>query len=398
MSISDILFSLGLFLTPFMSPKDNPDALFAIGTTESCEAIGFIFIIGIQCLVYYLVFLTYYFMRRVKYKVTPQNFAKKEEKYFHAVFIVLSLGVAVTAAATGSINPHAYGSICDIGVYPEGCDKFDDMVCERGQKGKEFTANGALIVMIVFITLIVILGMFTHHVYRQERELQIPARKIGGMKPSASHHVETEEPNNGEELNEGEKSHEEEEEEGSRDNNNISETKEKNKMVLTKQAFHQSLLYIFAFSMVYIGPAIALFRRKFTDEVKEPEWLFWLVSLVSPLGGVFNILVYTRPKVLKLKETFPDAPYYELLTVIVVSGGEIPSLAELLQATTTERKHREEVQGEEGQFDDDRENLSEQASSKDLISYDLDVSSAAELLSLKKESGQSLFSVIRQRI
>ena len=109
MSVSDILFSLGIFLSPFMSPKDNPDALFAMGTTKSCEGIGFLFLLGVQCLLFYTVFLTYYFTRRIKYKVTPQNFAKKEEKYFHYAFIVLSLGVAVTAAATGSINPQAHG-------------------------------------------------------------------------------------------------------------------------------------------------------------------------------------------------------------------------------------------------------------------------------------------------
>ena len=86
-----------------------------------------------------------------------------------------------------------------------------------------------------------------------------------------------------------------------------------------------------------------------------------------------------------MKETFPDTSYFELLTVIVVSGGEIPSIADLLNTTTTKRKHGEEVQQEEGKLDDDREYLSEQAlsmsdvSSKDLISYDLDVSSAAEL-------------------
>ena len=82
-SISDILFSLGMLLSPFMSPKDNPDALFAIGTTESCEAIGFLFLLGLQCLLFYIVFLTYYFMKRIKYKVTPQIFANKEEKYMH---------------------------------------------------------------------------------------------------------------------------------------------------------------------------------------------------------------------------------------------------------------------------------------------------------------------------
>ena len=96
---------------------------------------------------------------------------------------------------------------------------------------------------------------------------------------------------------------------------------------------------------------------------------------------------------------------YELLIVIVFPGGEIPSMADILQAISLRRQHHgEEVQGElqEGQFEDDRgdylsEDIISDASSNSLISYDLDVSSEVELLSKMKESGQSLFSIIRQR-
>ena len=87
MSIADILFSLGILLSPFMSLKHNPDALFAIGTTGSCEAIGFIFTLGFFCMCFYTVFLTYYFMRRIKYKVTPQTFAKMKRSTFIKAFV-----------------------------------------------------------------------------------------------------------------------------------------------------------------------------------------------------------------------------------------------------------------------------------------------------------------------
>ena len=129
-----------------------------------------------------------------------------------------------------------------------------------------------------------------------------------------------------------------------------------------------------------------------------------LGAIITPLTRVFNILIYTRPKVLKLKETMPNAYMYELLIVIVFSGCEIPSVADILQAISLSRQHHgEEVQGElqEGQFEDDRgdylsEDVISDASSNSLISYDLDVSSEVELLSKMKESGQSLFSIIRQ--
>lgn len=356
MSISDILFSLGILLSPFMSPKHNPDAFFAIGTTGSCEAIGFTFTLGFFCMCFYTVFLTYYFMRRIKYKVTPQTFAKKEEKYFHMAFCFIAFFMATVSLLIGSISPQAYGSLCISQSYPEGCDQSPDIICERGgdKVTKILNLCGAFFAGSSLISLISILTV--HHVYKEERTFTIPAREIGNFNPHQ--HRQRQE------------------------NINVAD---QNKMMLTKQALHQSILYLLAFYMIYLPLLILNIQKKFLNESKEPEWRFWLTSLITPLGGVFNILIYTRPKVLKMKETFPDTPYYELLTVIVVSGGEIPSIADLLNTTTTKRKHGEEVQQEEGELDDDREYLSEQAlsmsdvSSKDLISYDLDVSSAAEL-------------------
>ncbi|GFH61781.1 hypothetical protein CTEN210_18257 [Chaetoceros tenuissimus] len=452
LSISDILFSLGHLLSPFLGPKDNSDALFAIGTTETCEAIGFIFIIGFQCLLFYTLFLTYYFMRRVKYKVTPQNFAKKEEKFFHVIFILIALTLAIAAVVTGSINPQGKGNICGLGTYPPVCDYTPDMVCERGD-GKAtkvlLTIFGASVI-VTFITLIVILVLFTHHVYREERTFTIPAREIGRtVDRSRDYHneesveVEQAEENVNEDRNEESVEVEQAEENVNEDRNeesveveqaeenvnateenvneieeNVNETEEidavranrkaKNRLVLTKQAFLQSLLYVLAFILVYTPPLTGLILRRFANEKGSPMWKFWLSALLTPLTGVFNILIYTRPKVLKLKETLPNASTFELLTVIVLSGGEIPSMADLLQAITASRHHHgDELQGEvqEGQFEDDRWHYrSEDAisdpsysSNDSLISYDLDVSSEVELLKRMKESGQSLFSVMRQQ-
>ena len=400
MSISDILFSLGMLLSPFMGPKDNPDALFAIGTTESCEAIGLIFALGLTCLVFYTVFLTYYFMRRIKYKVTPQNFAKKEEKYFHISFIVFAVAFVITSVSSGSINPQGKGNICGIGPYPIGCDKTPDMICKRGDgKVTQFLlALSATMWIGAFVTLIVILVLFTHHVYRAERILTIPAREIGNV-----HHRR--EPDEDVDVDQAE-----EIADGLEENNAdeiMASREEKNRLILTKQALHQSMLYILAFFSSWLSPLILVIQINFLDIIEEQEWRFWLAAILTPLTGVFNILIYTRPKVFKLKEIIPDASYIELLTVIIVSGGEIPSMADLLNETTTRRDQngRFTQQGDiqqEGQFDDDMgDGLSEEAgsdfSSNSLVSYDLDVSNEAALLSRKNESGQSLFSVIRQR-
>ena len=276
------------------------------------------------------------------------------------------------------------------------------MTCKRGDgEGTKVLLTIAGIILIGgFLILVVVLLLFTHHVYREERTWTIPAREIGknfnrstalrgaqrsddspDQEPVAQNQIEE-------------------------DNANTIERRKKNKFILTKQALLQSFLYILGFFSAWLSPIILIIQLNFTDIVEEQAWRFWLGAIITPLTGVFNILIYTRPKVLKLKETLPNAYTFELLLVIIFSGGEIPSMADILQATTTRRQHHgEEVQGEEvheGQFEDDKgDDLSEEASSavssNSLISYDLDVSSEVEILSRMKESDQSLISVMRQR-
>ncbi|GFH50151.1 hypothetical protein CTEN210_06627 [Chaetoceros tenuissimus] len=368
MSISDILFSCGLFFSPFMSPKDNPDALFAIGTTGSCEAIGFIFILGYISIMFFTVFLTYYFMRRIKYKVTPQNFAKKEENYFRVVLCFIALFMAISNLATGSINSQAYGSLCVPQPYPEGCDKSPEMTCERGdgKLTKIWNVFGIFFGVSSFIGLIVILALTVHHVYKEERTFTLPAREIGNTNRCRI---------------------------GNADRNDLQrqegiECATQNQMLLTKQALHQSLLYILAFCVVYLPILIANIQKKFFNEIKEPEWRFWFISLLSPLGGVFNILIYTRPKVMKMKESYPNTHVFRIFLVIVLTGGEIPSIADLRvkQSDENDQQNNDRFNEEEGNSQDFFD---------DMLSYDLDISDASNALDeFNNSSSFSWFSMI----
>jgi hypothetical protein len=59
----------------------------------------------------------------------------------------------------------------------------------------------------------------------------------------------------------------------------------------------------------------------------NPNWTFLPISIFWPIGGLFNIMVYTRPKVLSLMDRHPDFPKFVLFLLVVVSGGEAPEEA-----------------------------------------------------------------------
>jgi len=93
---------------------------------------------------------------------------------------------------------------------------------------------------------------------------------------------------------------------------------------LTMQSFVQSVLYISAFSLCFIGPGTTIIMVAL--RIPPPDWLFWwMTSTVWPLGGFFNILIYTRPKVIQYQNTNPQYSRPYIFLIVVLSGGEVPS-------------------------------------------------------------------------
>lgn len=219
----------------------------------------------------------------------------------------------MASLSTGSINPLSNGTICGVSSFPPGCEISPDVECERGgQNAEKILTVGGAAIGLSFATLVFILVLFTHHVYKVEQSFQIPARAIGN--DNSRRRPSNDQPNVADENANAEV-----------------EQEDDNRMVLTKQAFQQSLLYILAFFVVYLGPMVTVLQELITKDPskEEPEWRFWLGAILTPLGGIFNILIYTRPKVMKLMGLYGGVSYVRAFIAIVISGGEVPSLADL---------------------------------------------------------------------
>jgi hypothetical protein len=110
-------------------------------------------------------------------------------------------------------------------------------------------------------------------------------------------------------------------------NDDINETAqqydlEKHQFLVTKQSFHQSGLYILAFFLTYACPVLDISLAFF----KLPTWkgTFLGTSLFLPSIGLFNIFIYTRPKVMLMKKKYPQFSWIERFLSVIYSGGEIP--------------------------------------------------------------------------
>ena len=78
---------------------------------------------------------------------------------------------------------------------------------------------------------------------------------------------------------------------------------------LAKQSLVQSSLYIASF---------------FICLQLTSSWT-WCISIFWPLGGFFNILIYTRPKVARYKDSNPEYLRLYVFLIVVLSGGEVPT-------------------------------------------------------------------------
>ncbi|GFH62075.1 hypothetical protein CTEN210_18551 [Chaetoceros tenuissimus] len=367
LSASDVVFSLGMLLSPFLSPRDTVlRPAFSKGNTQSCEFAGYLFIMGMAAVPSYTLFLTYYFMRRVKYRVLQRVFALKEEKILHVIFITLIFLFPTIALVRKEINEsNSVGTMCFIASSPHDCGRDghpDD--CVRGPNADIYAGIFGAFGGTVFICLLIVLGMFTHHVYsiekhfasstkkdttkkedslksdsktkehnfikkRESRDENVDSNNAATQSQTSNQETESQES----QKDNAENSSQNNEEEGQIQGNEESESnKEENeeKTSLARKALNQSLLYIAAFMLIYMpGMVQVIFKMARIDSVADSQIFLWSTSFLYPLGGVFNILIYTRPKVHKLLEQLPHMPYFIGLLIVILSGGEVPSMADL---------------------------------------------------------------------
>ncbi|GFH55864.1 hypothetical protein CTEN210_12340 [Chaetoceros tenuissimus] len=354
LSLADVLQSLGMLLGAFAAP-DAPFHIYGRGNVQSCEAIGFFTIIGFLAVPWYTLHLTYYFLKRVKYRVKPGEFANGQEKWLHIIIWTYAFAVAIYALAKGQINASKGGSMCVVADRPAGCEKTPDQECVRGEGANTtIVFTGIATLVTVFIALFLVLGAFTLHVYFSEKQLQPSKRKLTSLRRNNNHDEVEEEEKSNEGLQEVlsplgqdndpeiiassvERSLRDYHDKEGFEHNDCSNDEEEEinvlskyeqqalDLVLTKAAVVQSSLYIFAFMLVYSGPIITLILGYTQSQV-----VFWFVSVFYPLGGMFNMIIYTRPKVQAVKKSIPRMPRIICFVIVLMSGGETPNLMDIM--------------------------------------------------------------------
>ena len=305
LSMCDIISSLTYALTPFLLPRDTSDRAWASGTEATCTALGFLTQFSYSALVYNGL-LSLYYLLTVRYAVKRRDFEAYYERYMHFGVVSFFCITAALGAMIGLYNEIDLGPGCWIRDYPRGCYENDNVDCIGHYFGWIFTGlPGLATLMLVIINNLVIY-------FHVRRVLSARPTAAGTNDPTSS----------------------------GRPRNLTTIRDDIRYKAHIKEVASQGILYVMSFLLCFSCHFVlrVLESSGFQADTREGEvfWLLVLDSILRPLQGFINCLVYTRPNYIRLRNAFPDQPMLWLM-MKACREVDIPKLQTSSLTTTNHR-------------------------------------------------------------
>lgn len=313
LSISDILQSFALMTGPLSVPSSVEDS-WGQGNDASCRANGFVLSLGGSGVMMYTFFLSLYYLCKLKCRMTDEVFKYKVERKVHAIIVVYNLGLAISALALDIFHTNnVFFSFCSFASTPTGCLDNADIVGECdptiGHRVSIFiTIGNVAMPAMCYIGIIVTMSLLFWHanslnrLVEKELSASLPT-SLRSSRPTES----VSRPRDEEQVQTPETPQEQVQ--------HLSRLYRRETMI-------QASCYVGAFSLSYMPMMIGFVYSLFGNYV---HFLMAIGIFFYPLGGVLNILVYTRPKVANIRRSHPEISRLRGLWLVLKAGGEIPN-------------------------------------------------------------------------
>ncbi len=372
LSISDIFFSLA-FLTGPLSVPESKVSWTADHEVTSCKANGFILQVGATAVGLHTCYLCFYYLCKLKYRMSDEAFTYKLEGKIRAVIVVFCLAAGIVPLVMDAYHTTSVlKSFCTISPVPTGCLIEPEVVgeCDSAHGKRDSILKTIFITgihSITFLGIIVMMALLYRHTYtlnqfvKRETEVHVPTRlRSGNFNSGTSVDVEEIPLSNDENTN---VEHAEKDEE-----NNIGvpqETLQNISRLYHKEMTIQAASYVVACFIIYTPTMVSLLFDK------APDFLLAVAMFTFPIGGFLNILVYTRPKVAELRRAHPTCSWMRGFWLVLKAGGEIPNEVDLstcccqgccgqsVRLEESESQSELKVQGEEREIEIESESVLE---------------------------------------
>ena len=293
LSSADIITSLAIALTTLPMPKDviYPFSGPSYGTIGTCEAQGFMYIMGTSLAFCMMAALNIYYACTLSFNVREEVFRRFIEPVLYVISITASVICPIVLVLKADmLNPTVKFPFCGPAIYPLGCNTEDDSDC-RGtpSDGRNFILTFIFVLALQFGTLIITMGSVIYTFYKREKR----------VKDKLKSRPET--------TDEDESIHKARE----------LEHAQKMTRIISKQA----LMYIGAFVITWIIPMFT------AVESIGALYCFQVLRMIfQPLQGFFNMLIFFYHKVNIIRRNDEDITVGDALRILFKSPRESPEV------------------------------------------------------------------------
>ncbi len=324
LSLSDVFQSFGMVAGIFLTRSDVPQALWAVGNKYSCQFVGFSFLTGGTGVPMYTFLLGIYYVYKLKGKMTDAQFAHRVEKKFHIIIIVTTLALHFTALGMDTINPAPQGTLCMTAAWPTGCRQEPELY---GECDPAIESSSQLLSLVSFFLLptlclfgtIACLAVIFWNVVVTERIFG-PGPSTQAGETHENEQLTTEggddTKNEGRELRRSSTGYTSTNSAAAR--KDLRAASERYKKELVIQACLYAGVFVLSFLPLLVANVILVSGSRVSDFQTQ------FTAITFPLGGFFNILVYSRLNVASFHNKHPECSRIQAFWLVLKAGGELP--------------------------------------------------------------------------
>ncbi len=373
LSISDMCLSFAILAGPFLTLSDLPEARWGIGNQYTCRLDGFLNLMGMTAVPMYTVFLCVYYVCKLKNRMDDAQFTQRVEIQVHVAIIVFNLGLYVAALGLNVMNPNAMGNICGPAFLPTGCIENPELFGECDESHiltlKFFRViSSAIVPILSLVGIIVCMGLIFWHVLRRERifgkgdgngngngngddgtistgitrwvqrngtrnDIDIGAVPVIPSEDQSASNVNTvpSEVNNHSRNNNQHQSNVSSRITSIGDGGDSMSRPpvvtpadvETLSRLYKKELISQVCCYIMVFCFTNLPFMILMIHQSVSSQVSNNT--LRLNTILYPLAGFFNIIVYTRWNVRSWRRSHPECSWLRAFWLVLKAGGDLPN-------------------------------------------------------------------------
>lgn len=266
-------------------------------TQLACSIQGFLLHIGVSTTPMYNASLCIYYVASVFFEKNEVWIRKKLEPFLHLIPILLNLCAAIFLVTSGTINEA--GPVCWVASKPLDCLEDPNVECERGIKAAQYRYIFiGYQTFINFFVIVVSMIMLCCKVAKQERKMS-ETNVVGRFSDTTTMEDDEEMPSGQIRMSVTADAY-----------RNPTRTRSQKRKVVK-----QASVYVAAYFLPFLFPSVHYIYKSFAGRRSFALWI--TMSFFLPLQGLFNAMVFLRPRIAALRQKHEDVSSLKLFLATI---------------------------------------------------------------------------------